>query len=297
MTDKDLAKARARLNAQWQDGGLSAIDDPPEERCPTCGGQGVIKVNPNANPGEDAFGQVEACRDDFHSDQRLKKLAKISNLSVVELEIRLAGCEVIHMPNELHELPFKLEDGTNLKLPKSNVDMLETFHELSKDPLSDAGMIYLMGPWGGGKTYAAMALVNEINLNSKGPAMYITLPDLVQFLKAAYDDRNRADEEFGDWSFDKRYEAVTSSKVIVVDEFDFSDSKVKGTAYNLELLQRWFNARYRSGINNQTLTVLVSNSLIEDMGLGGVSSRMSDGRFRTIFNTAPDMRPGQGVER
>ena len=288
VSETDLQAAREQLEAKYN-GGAEAPDS-----CPRCGGLGVVRLNEAANPGDSDFGRVQPCPEsDFHAKARTKTLARISNLSVPELEIRLTDLEPYHRPEEQYETGISLENGASLLAPRSNIEMIESFRELVTDPYSGAGMIFLLGPWGGGKTFAVMGLVNEINLNGKGPAVYITLPDLIGFLVAAYDKRNQGDDEFGDWSFERRYEAMAGAGVIVVDEFDFSDSKVRGTDHNLQLLQRWFDRRYRSGIYNQTLTVLVSNSPIEDMGLGGVSSRASDGRFRTILNTAPDMRPGQ----
>lgn len=295
ISEAALESARAKLDAKYGGEGVVSVDSGTEDCCPRCGGLGAIRLNPDANPGEDDFGKVQRCPNEkFHAQARLKMLAKISNLSVPELEIRLSSLRPYHRPDEQYETEISLDDGTPLIIGHSNVEMIETFQQLARNPYGDAGMIFLMGPWGSGKTFAVMGLVNEINNNNKGPAMYITLPDLIGFLIGAYDDRNRNDEVFGNWSFDRRYNAVATAKVIVVDEFDFTDSKVRGTDHNLQLLQRWFDRRYRSGIHNQTLTVLVSNSPIENVGLGGVSSRASDGRFRTIFNTAPDMRPAQG---
>ena len=291
VSESDLQAAREKLNAKYS--GVDGVEDP--DKCPRCAGLGVIRLNEAANPGDSDFGRVQPCPEsNFHAKDRVKTLARISNLSVPELGIRLTDLEPYHRPKEQCETGIFLEDGSSLMATRSNIEMIDSFRKLATDPYSGAGMFFLLGPWGGGKTFAVMGLVNEINLNSKGPAVYITLPDLIGFLVAAYDKRNQDDDEFGDWSFERRYEAMAEAKMIVVDEFDFSDSKVRGTDHNLQLLQRWFDRRYRSGIYNQTLTVLVSNSPIEDMGLGGVSSRASDGRFRTILNTAPDMRPKQG---
>lgn len=296
-----MAAAREKLNAQYQTGPkiLADADDADSEAtCPRCGGLGVVRRNAAAQPGEADFGRVKRCpNSDFHTQARLKNLAKISNLSVAELEIRLADLTPYHQPKERRATKVLADDGQAVVMGSSNMDMIEVFGRLVRDPFCDTGMIFLLGEWGCGKTMAAMGLINEINLNNKGPAMYITLPDLIGFLIASYDDRNRDDEIFGDWSFERRYQTIARAKIIVVDEFDFEDCKVRDTAHNRQLLNRWFNERYRSAIYSQSLTVLISNSPIESMGLGAISSRAGDSRFRTIMNTAPDMRPEQEAAR
>lgn len=244
----------------------------------------MIKVAPNAQPGEDDFGKATACPDQFHSDVRSKRLAKISNLSVKEAQIRLADSIEYHDENKSYVL-----EGYGQVYP-SNREMLAKFRALAQEPLQGKGGLYVWGPWGGGKTFGSMGLVNEINQAGKGPAIYITLTDLLGFLKAAYDPRNRNDKEFGDWSFDRRYKEIKSAPVIVLDEFDFDGGKVQETDHNIFLIQKYIYDRYRTGIDGLTLTVFISNSPIKALEQGNIISRLNDWRFDTVLNTAPDWR-------
>lgn len=169
--------------------------------------------------------------------------------------------------------------------------MLTKFRALAQEPLQDnKGGLYVWGPWGSGKTFAAMGLVNEINLAGKGPAIYITLTDLLDFLKASYDPRNRNDKEFGDWSFERRYREIKNAPVIVLDEFDFDGGKFQETEHNLFLIQKYIYDRYRTGIDGSTLTIFISNSPIKALQQGNIASRLNDWRFDTVLNTAPDWR-------
>jgi DNA replication protein DnaC len=287
-----MLRARAKLEAQYDDQPIPVV--PLDEQCPTCGGMGAIKVAPAAQPGQPDFGKVVTCPDQFHSDVRLKRLAKISNLSVKEAQIRLSDSIEYHNENEYCVLAGWLDEHDEPQtVYRSNREMLAKFQALAQEPLQDQGGVYVWGPWGSGKTFAAMGLVNEINLTSKGPAIYITLTDLLDFLKAAYDKRNQSDKEFGDWSFDRRYKEIKNAPVIVLDEFDFDGGKIQETDHNLFLIQKYIYDRYRTGIDGLTLTVFISNSPIKALQQGNIISRLNDWRFDVVVNTAPDWRRGE----
>lgn len=283
VSEADLVRARAKLEAQYDDQPAPVI--PSDQQCPTCGGVGAVKVAPDAQPGQVNFGKVAVCPDKFHSDIRLKRLVKISRLSVKEAKIRLSNCKEYHNENE----HYILEEYGDVY--PSNREMLSKFHALAQEPLQDnKGGLYVWGPWGSGKTYAAMGLVNEINLAGKGPAVYITMSDLLDFLKAAYDPRNQNDKEFGGWSFDRRYKEVKNTQVIVLDEFDFDGGKVQETYHNLFLISKYIYDRYRTGIDGLTMTIFISNSPIKALQQGNIVSRLNDWRFAEVLNTAPDWR-------
>jgi DNA replication protein DnaC len=173
-------------------------------------------------------------------------------------------------------------------LPQSNAKMLRTYRAIVDNPYQHP-FIYVYGPWGGGKTFASIALINEINEARRGPAMFIAWQDLLAWIKASFDDRNRVGE-FGDWSEQQRYDLLVSVPFLVVDEFDISDGKTQLTDWNLSLMQRWLNARYMAGIDGRAATLFVSNDAPESMGLGGVISRLDDKRNLKVLNTAPDFR-------
>jgi DNA replication protein DnaC len=258
--------------------------------CPTCGGVGSVPINPAAAYDDPAFGKVMPCPDPVHYPQRQARLARLSNLSEQQLEIRLSDCREYYNSGERVDVGIRDEQGRPRLMIRQNRQMLTAFRSLVDNPYQHP-FIYAWGPWGGGKTYASIALINEINAARRGPAMFIAWQDLLAWIKASFDDRNRVGE-FGDWSEQQRYDLLISVPFLVVDEFDFSDGKTQISEWNLSLMQRWLNARYLAGIDGRAATVFVSNDSPESMGLGGIISRLDDGRNLKILNTAPDFRKG-----
>jgi hypothetical protein len=272
-----------------QAGRLAPVEgDSKVEFCPQCAGVGSVKIDPEAAYDSPHFGKLMPCPHPTHYPDRQAKLARLSNLSVEQLAIRLADCREYYNPNERADVGIKGSDGKPVLMMRQNRKMLQTYRSLVDNPYQHP-FVYVWGPWGGGKTFASIGLINEINEARKGPAMFIAWQDLLAWIKASFDDRNRVGE-FGDWSEQQRYDLLVSVPFLVVDEFDISDGKTQLTDWNLSLMQRWLNARYMAGIDGRAATLFVSNDAPESMGLGGVISRLEDKRNLKVLNTAPDFR-------
>lgn len=293
ITEVELKAARAKLNAQYDAPTTTALARRPTDLgdgCPQCGGAGMLRANSNASPDDRDFGKPTACPDPCHNPDRLRQLALLSNLNEQELSITLDDLEERHNILEFTELDYNRgEDGKPIKLQRSNRVMLQTAREIVADPY-DFGIVYILGPNGNGKTTCAQAICNEINRTGKGPAMYINLVELIAFIRAGYDPTNDGP------TFDQRYDMISKTPCLIVDEFDFSDGKNAATDHTLGLLQRWFNDRYRLAKIGKGLTILVGNEPIQGLGLPAINSRLADSQFRrTILNTAADERPEVGL--
>jgi DNA replication protein DnaC len=283
-----MEAARARLNEQYAGAYTTALAPRPVnpgDNCRQCGGAGMLRANPEARPDEPGFGKPVACPDPCHNDDRLKQLAILSNMNKGELSVSLNDLEERHDILDYIELDYNRdENGNPVKMQRSNREMLRVARKIIANPY-DFGIVYFLGPNGNGKTTAGQAICNGINEAGKGPAMYINLVELIGFVVASYDPANEGP------TTDQRYKMIATAPILVVDEFDFGDAKNRATEHTLHLLHKWFNDRYRLAKNKTGLTVLIGNEPIQGLGLPAINSRLGEGWFTRIINTAPDERP------
>jgi len=288
ISEAELEAARRKLNGQYDaptTTALAARPTGPGDGCPRCGGAGMLRGNPNASADDPDFGQPVACPDPCHNDDRLRQLSILSNLNKRELSVTLADLKEYHRIDEVVSLDYNLnEKGQVIPLRRSNREMLRVAREIIASPY-DFGIVYFLGPNGNGKTTAGQAICNGINQAGKGPAMYINLVELIAFIVSSYDPANEGP------TTDQRYQMIATAPVLVVDEFDFSDAKNRATEHTLHLLHKWFNDRYRIAKSRSGLTVLIGNEPIQGLGLPAINSRLGEGWFTTVINTAPDERP------
>jgi len=288
-----MEAARAKLDAQYAAPTTTALARrpiSPGDGCPQCGGAGMLRANPDASTDDPGFGKPTACPDPCHNPDRLRQLSILSNLNESELSVTLDDLKERHDILNFAELHYNCdEDGNPIKVQRSNREMLRVAREVMANPY-DFGIVYFLGPNGNGKTTAGQAICNGINQAGKGPAMYINLVELIGFIVASYDPANEGP------TTDQRYKMIATAPVVIVDEFDFSDAKNRATEHTLHLLHKWFNDRYRIAKNRTGLTVLIGNEPIQGLGLPAINSRLGEGWFTTVINTAPDERPEQRRE-
>lgn len=291
--EPSFERYRARLETIYANrkGSVKVDIDPDPEICPECGSTGFVKVDPDAAYFHPDFGKIKPCENALHADDRRRRQAKLSGLSEREIDLRLADLQVIQS-----DKTFKLPEGEEVtrngkkfdSVYRSNKGMLDTYKRLvSGESDKPPFFVYVWGPHGGGKTTAAIALVNELNLAGRGDAMYITLPDLLQGLKDSFDDQNKAQDNRTE---SQKYVRLQKMPNLVIDEFDFADGKVGQSNYNLQLLQRLVDHRYRTGITGETLTVYISNSPVNHIGIASIVSRLKDTGSFIVLDSAPDLR-------
>jgi DNA replication protein DnaC len=144
---------------------------------------------------------------------------------------------------------------------------------------SPSGFLTMHGGTGNGKTLMCIAIVNECVARSV-PAMYTTLFNLEQWVRAAYSKRGEQDGCGDDM---ERINRLSSVRVLVVDEFD----KVKVSDWSYQIETAVVDNRYRDAMAGLTGTVFAMN----DLNLSQhIESRLSDRRFKLFCNTDPDMR-------
>jgi DNA replication protein DnaC len=139
-----------------------------------------------------------------------------------------------------------------------------------------AGWLTLWGGYGTGKTHLLAGIVNRC-VKSQIPAVYYTLPDLLDRLRGSYDDD----------SFDPLLRRLANVRVLVVDEID----KARPTAWAAEKIYQLMDARYR-GIASMA-TVFAMNRSPEQSGddMDYILSRMHDRRCTVVEVGGGDVRP------
>jgi len=135
------------------------------------------------------------------------------------------------------------------------------------------GWLLIQGRYGCGKTHLAAAIANECVY--KGiPALFLTVPDLLDTLRFTYDSK--------DVSFEERFEQIRQAPFLILDDFGTQSA----TEWAREKLFQILNFRYI----NQLPLVITTNLEMEQIE-GRIRSRLSDpDTVAHIYIRAPDYR-------
>jgi DNA replication protein DnaC len=225
--------------------------------CPLCHGLGYLRRDlPVGHPD---FGRVEicSCRHGQVSRQIHKRLFSISNL------------------DNLQHLTFEnFQPRGRVGLGPWQADSLErAFNQAQQFAQKVDGWLLLQGGFGCGKTHLAAAIAN-FTVGLGFPTLFITVPDLLDALRFAYDDPES--------TFEQRFEEIRTAPLLIMDDFGTQNA----TSWAQEKLFQIVNYRY---INKLSL-VVTTNLLLEQIE-GRIRSRLEDPELVTrVFIQAPDYR-------
>ena len=239
------------------EGLVRPLGDP---NCPHCHGAGYVRLD--VPLGHEKFGKLESCvcraKEVAQSARnRLFALSNLDRLSHLRFEnFNAAG-------NEKAEFKTQQERDSIYKAFES----CEEFARLQK------GWMLLEGGYGCGKTHLAAAIANDAV--SKGvPTLFITVPDLLDSLRFAYNDPET--------TFEQRFEEIRSADLLILDDFGTQNA----TAWAQEKLFQIINYRYI----NKLATVITTNLMLDEIE-GRIRSRLQDDEFvKYIKISAPDYR-------
>jgi DNA replication protein DnaC len=231
--------------------------------CPLCGGPalcgGVGYVRKDVPVGHPEFGKAFPC-----------PARPISNTAAMAGGLTEAsGMYVLgHMTFD-NFMPQGL--GLSPERKKNLQRAYDIAFEYAQEP---RGWILFKGGFGAGKTHLAAAIANY-RLQIGQPALFIVVPDLLDYLRATYSPNSAV-------TYDERFEALRGAPLLLLDDFGAHSA----TPWAQEKLFQLLNFRY----NAQLPTVITTNQELEEIDLR-LRSRLADVTLCQIVHiNAPDFR-------
>ncbi len=205
------------------------------------------------------FGKVEICPC-RHPDVRERVRSRLYRFSNLD-ELKHLTFESFN-PEGRHNLPAHQRQSLE--------DALEAAQKFAH---SLDGWLLIQGPYGCGKTHLAAAVANECA--SLGvPTLFLTVPDLLDSLRFAFNAE--------DTTFEERFEQIRSAPLLILDDFGTQNA----TDWAREKLFQILNYRY---VNR--LPILVTTNLALEQIEGRMRSRLSEPNLVTqVEILAPDYR-------
>ncbi len=157
------------------------------------------------------------------------------------------------------------------------------------------GWLYIWGGSGNAKSIALRAMCNHLSLKGYTPTVYIKFSRLAQLMRDAYSERTSRQQQFQkgvspdaitNLGYLDRFERLLQIKVLAIEEFD----KARVTDFANEFRFDFLDDRYEQALQGETITLFAANSNPLELPQP-LRSRIEDGRFRVVENTAGDARP------
>ncbi len=165
--------------------------------------------------------------------------------------------------------------------PREQQNLQRAFDQTKRFAEDPKGWIFLMGPYGVGKTHLAAAIANA-RLERGEQTTFVTVPDLLDHLRATYSPSSSV-------GYDELFERVRNVPVLILDDFGTESP----TKWAQEKLYQLINHRY----TNHLPTVITSNLDVESIE-PRIRSRVLDmDMVRNIVISAPDYRRGVPTEQ
>jgi len=167
--------------------------------------------------------------------------------------------------------------------PEQNGQLAAAYEVAARYAENPQGWLLLIGSYGTGKTHLAAAIANY-RLRAFGEqALMITIPDLLDHLRAAFGPSSET-------AYDDLFDQVRQAPLLVLDDLGAESS----TAWAQEKLYVLFNHRHA----RRMPTVITTNQDV-DMMDGRIRSRLLDQSLTQTFQfSVPDKRaPASAVEQ
>jgi DNA replication protein DnaC len=229
--------------------------------CQNCHGLGYYRLDvPLGHPD---FGKVHLCecRQSQVNLQARERLFALSQLK------------------ELSHLTFdNFQPRGRVGLWPQQADSLELAYNQSRQyAASINGWLLFQGGYGCGKTHLAAAIAN-FAVSVGVPTLFITVPDLLDSLRFAYNS--------SETSFEQRFDEIRRAEFLVLDDFGTQNA----TEWAQEKLFQIVNFRYI----NRLPMVITTNLLDQDIE-ERINSRLNDPELVTrVRILAPDFRDPTG---
>jgi DNA replication protein DnaC len=257
MTSISNVLSKVRVNVASQSETSHEVKPLGDPNCPECSGVGYVRFD--VPVGHEKFGKLESCicrAKDVAASARsrlfaMSNLERLGNLSFENFNVSGNEKARFMTPQERESLHQAFE-------------VCEEF---------DMGWLLLEGGYGCGKTHLAAAIANR-SVDRGIPTLFITVPDLLDSLRFAFNDPET--------TFEQRLNEIRTADLLVLDDFGTQNA----TAWSQEKIFQIMNYRY---INKQP-TVITTNLML-DAFEGRVRSRLQDAELvRHLKISAPDYR-------
>ena len=241
----------------------SSIEDamrqsqPGDPNCKICGGLGYVSQDlPVSHPD---FGKMQicVCRQQNVELAARERLFRLSNLDAFE---------------RMTFDTFKPQG--RMGLADQHIRSLEyALSQAATFAQTLSGWFFLSGSYGCGKTHLAAAIANYV-VSLGVPTLFLTVPDLLDWLRFSYDST--------DANFEQRFDEIRNIRLLVLDDLGTQNT----TAWANEKLYQIINYRY----NNKFPMVVTSNQNLDEID-GRIRSRLQDADLVTTVRIfAPDYR-------
>ncbi len=193
-------------------------------------------------------------------------------------QVRQRLFELSHL-DELGHLTFEnFKPRGRVGLWPQEADSLErAYNQAWQFAQSLNGWLYLQGDYGCGKTHLAAAIGN-FAVDMGVPTLFITVPDLLDMLRFAY--------QSPETTFEERFEQIRQAPLLIMDDFGTQNA----TPWAQEKLFQIINFRYTN-----RLPLVVTTNLEEIDIEERINSRLNDPDFVTRAEIlAPDYRDPKG---
>ena len=230
---------------------------PGDPNCKICGGLGYVRQDlPVGHPD---FGKMQIC------------VCRQQNVELVARErlYRLSNLEAFE---RMTFDTFKPQG--RMGLADQHIRSLEyALSQAATFAQTLSGWLFLSGSYGCGKTHLAAAIANYV-VNLGVPTLFLTVPDLLDWLRFSYDST--------DVNFEQRFDEIRNVRLLVLDDLGTQNA----TAWAQEKLYQIINYRY----NNKLPMVVTSNQNLDEID-GRIRSRLQDADLVTTVRIyAPDYR-------
>ncbi|MBI2757428.1 MAG: ATP-binding protein [Chloroflexi bacterium] len=256
-TIKNLASVTSKTRSKSSPAAETLHDLPGDPNCPHCHGAGYLR---NDVPvGHPDFGKLQVC---------VCRRANVTNA----VRERLFALSHLDELKDLTFESFKLRGRKGLGEMHAN-SLEQGFNQARHYAQSLNGWLLLSGGYGCGKTHLAAAVAN-FAVGMGVPTLFLTVPDLLDTLRFAYNDQ--------DTTFEQRFDEIRNAKLLVLDDFGTQNA----TGWAQEKLFQIVNYRYI----NKLPTVMTTNLALDEIE-ARIRSRLSDPELVTQTKiSAPDFR-------
>lgn len=258
---ENTSKATTPISSSIDSEPLPVNDLPGDPNCPRCHGVGYLHQDlPLGHPN---FGRLQVCE---------------CRAGQINRQVRSRLFALSHL-DELKHLTFEnfASRGRVGLLPRQAASLEQAFNQAQQFAGRLEGWLVLQGEFGCGKTHLAAAIAN-FAVGIGVPTLFITVPDMLDTLRFAYQDPES--------TFEKRFEDVRQAPLLVLDDFGTQNA----TPWAQEKLFQIINFRY---INRMPL--VVTTNLDERDFEERIRSRLQDPELVTrVRILAPDYRNPTG---